>query len=401
MLKKYMLVCLSLCALVFGVNTALPQGYLEIESLKKQPFNDEKKWNFDQLVKAVEDDLQVHLLFAKPIKAGEENLQYYAPKWSPDGKKLAMIEHTPGKGGIIRIADFESLFPSLAEVAHEESSNDYMFTWEATGSDDGAFARRADTFAESYNICIYKNRQVTEITDQEGMSKNPDWNREKGVFVYQHGAQIYILTNPESTETPVKIEGTQPAISPKPDDVIIAYAKETGDGSQGIFLINPASPGNSVELFSDPGKYADRPVWSPDGKKVAFYVRDKEATRRNIACFQVDSLKNHRKLLPKDAKKGRNVAFNENYEDVTLAWAPDCTTLLFFKDRAGYRHLYWMNVDTGEEQKLDFDPYQAHTLGLDISVHPGTPEKKEGYEITFIASKNGMRGVYVMILNHF
>jgi Tol biopolymer transport system component len=393
--------------------TVPERGYVPIPTLAQKPFN-QGTWRFEELVSALERS-QPQVLFQKPIQEGKKGLEgekgvdHYAPKWSPDGKKLAFIAYYPGESRThIKIRDFATTSTGLwTEVKPERDSYDMMFAWAPEGSDAAVFSRRRYPAAKSYDIYTYDFKATdgapTKINqNREGMHKNPERHPKKDEFVYEHESQLYKYVSGRELRW---IPGTQPAISPSGDKV--AFVQQDG-GGQGIFLIdwNARDQNRKVTVFYQEKKSASRPVWSPDGTKLAFYVRDITGQTRDIYCYQVNSLgslgiENH-------PTAGKDVIFNKTFEGTTLAWGPDSQTLVFFKYSGAYQRLYLLDVtNPSAEKELDFDPTTTHTLGLDVSVHPAVSinpiyaDIKKSHEIAFIASKDGVRGVYVMMLDHF
>lgn len=109
---------------------------------------------------------------------------------------------------------------------------------------------------------------------------------------------------------------------------------------QGDIWVAPAGGGKAVPL-TDNVEMDDRPVWSPDGTKIAF-ASDRYG---NNDVFVVDA----------DGGRPKRVTYNSG-PDIPSSWTPDSKSVLVMRrlDDA-YRGIYSVNVETGALQEYFLD----------------------------------------------
>jgi PKD repeat protein len=222
----------------------------------------------------------------------------FGPRWSPDGSRVAFL------------ASSQILVVNLADGAVTNLTNHPAAYWAVAWSSDGAkiaFASTRDGLAELFVIHA-DGSNVVRLTDRIGFNGQPVWSpddlriafgcemefgnqdictikpdgsglirltadsaRDYGPAFSQAGDRIAFVTDRFGSETIAVlndggtvrgvIQGTSPAWSP--DDTRIAFTYG-GD----VFSVSAAG-GTAVNLTKDGlGYYA--PVWSPDGRNVAF-----------------------------------------------------------------------------------------------------------------------------------
>ena len=175
--------------------------------------------------------------------------------------------------------------------------------------------------------------------------------------VHREGAQIYLegicLTAPDGTgarrldEDPVPFDssvGGDSAPVWSPDGRRIAWIRTVGDAPHGkvreLFVIN--ADGSGRRQATTLGGFASTPAWSPDGRRIAFGA--------NNGIFVVDAAGGEPKLLVSSV--------------ADPAWSPDGSRIAFVANRDGRFHclpnndvcvpaneLYSMNAD-GTDQRL-------------------------------------------------
>jgi len=91
-------------------------------------------------------------------------------------------------------------------------------------------------------------------------------------------------------------------------------------------------------LFDD-----DWPVYSPDGKKIAFQT-DRDGSPQ---IYVMDA----------DGRKPQKLS-NNGFHEMHPAWSPDGKKIVFISDRDGNQEIYKMNPDGSEQARLTTSPYK-------------------------------------------
>ena len=117
---------------------------------------------------------------------------------------------------------------------------------------------------------------------------------------------------------------------------------------------------------------ASDPVWSPDGRKIAFVRLN---TRHGVYVINADGSA-VRNLTPKP----RGAAYS------APTWSPDGRKIAFSSERDGNSEIYLMNANGSGQRNLTLDP-----------AYDGDPGwSPDGRKITFVSNRDGRFEVYVM-----
>jgi len=128
--------------------------------------------------------------------------------------------------------------------------------------------------------------------------------------------------------------------------------------------------GNPVQLTVSPARDL-RPVWSPDGTRIAFY--SDRSDNRDIWVMNADG--SDQKQLTTDPA-----------DDARPAWSPDGKRLAFDSDRSGKHDIWVMNADGSDQRQLTTMPGE----NLFPSWSP------DGTQVAFFSYEGGVNDIWVV-----
>ena len=310
----------------------------------------------------------------------------WSVKLSPDGKKLAHVSDkklwiTPLTG---------NLGPNIPGTPVQLNTNGIEVEW--TGLDwsgDGKWIVFNDYPKHDENGEYIRNQSIFIVPSSGGTPKKVIENyRDVRVVNYRislsHDAKKLAFTSVEenkqhifSTSTGniipdqlVEMEAREPVFSP--DGKYIAFAKDKnkgiGEGDLGLWVVK--SEGGTPNKLADAGK-ASSPVWSSDGKMIA-YLDYSVGNQIKIVPFSITE-NNNNKIVSIEAPKGT--------EEVRLlaGWTPDnkIGALITSKQEFG---LYTLPAKGGQAAKILQDSYalQPRWSGNGEEIYyVATPEEGE------------------------
>ena len=264
-----------------------------------------------------------------------------APAWSPDCKKIAFVATVRDESAIYTVSADGSDLVRLTPEASDPSKEGWWNAWAPRWSPDG-----------------------TKIAFQ----------------ATPHGVwEIYVMNADGSNLTSIG-RGGYPSWSP--DGKRIVYVGDVGGLGLNAICAMDADGGNKTRLISTevPQHHYDTPVWSYDGKQIAFIAWEKG---------------NDRELYVMDAD-GSNVKTVASVQDGPFSpqWSPTGKKIAFIRSPWGTNNVCVMNADgtgriyipcSGNPQSMTWSPdgnrIALSNRGIEIANADGTGLTKI-YEIT-------------------
>ncbi len=197
----------------------------------------------------------------------------------------------------------------------------------------------------AYDVAGGAVRQVTHFNDADVKSLAAGAG---DLIIEQNGwLQLVDPANGTTRKIDITVRGDFPWAMPRWDDVSrsIAAASLSPTGKRALFQARgeiftvPVDKGDSRNLTRSSGADDRTPVWSPDGKQVAWFSDDGSGYRLMIG--DQDGLETPRALSIGDAKFA-----------YTSAWSPDGSRIAFVDDHARIRVI---EVATGRMTTADVD----------------------------------------------
>jgi len=228
-----------------------------------------------------------------------------------------------------------------------------------------------------YDPATRKHRQITKHDEYD--VKNP--SQGPGAIVYENGGYLYVLDlqteknrkvtvalRSDNVLTRAEVKSVSKRIgggSLAPD------AKRAAFGARGDIFTVPAEKGDVRNLTATPGVRERRPVWSPNGKYIAYFS---DRTGEYEIWLQTADGKEAATQLTKGSKTYK----------MNLEWSPDSKHLAL-NDAA--MNLWLVDAESGKLKRID------QSVGGEIDDWSWSPHS--GWIAYAKTEENGFRSIYL------
>ncbi len=231
-------------------------------------------------------------------------------------------------------------------------------------------------------------RRLTFCPEHCGNALSPTWSPDGSEIAFHadwfgdHRNDIYRI--PATGGTPFwvtrldwRFNNAFPSWSPDGEKIALASGPPQGEGRQELWVLNAVDGSQRTKLASHDGNIK-RPVWSPDGSEIAYYV----------LIRMYDPAIAHVYVVSSDG--GTPVSLTESQPSTSSgdpAWSPDGTQIAFDSDRSGNQEIWVMPAEGGEAIQL------THTEP-GYSMYPSWSPDAD--RIAFCSSRTGNTEIWVM-----
>jgi dipeptidyl aminopeptidase/acylaminoacyl peptidase len=290
-----------------------------------------------------------------------------APRWSPDGKRVAYLAEGEPKGPqlFVRWADLEG---PATEITHVTGAPRGA-RWSPDGKSIAFTMFEAET--ERWSISMPAEPKGAKWTPAPRVVSTLHYRQDRIGFLEDGFTHVYVV--PADSGTPKAITSGRwnvgagelrsgAAIDWTPDSRTIVFNGNRAADADTQYEISQllavdVATGQIRPLVTRPGSWS-RPAVSPDGKLVAFIGHD-ESKRSHV----VDDVF----LVGTDGSNMRKISGDYDREPLNIKWAPDGAGVYFDADDRGARNVQYAGVGGGGVQPVTTG---AHVLTFDSMASP-------------------------------
>jgi Tol biopolymer transport system component/DNA-binding winged helix-turn-helix (wHTH) protein len=262
-----------------------------------------------------------------------ENIHF--PSYSPDGSRMLFQIANDDNTGEVRVMDVET--KKISNVTHTHTTDGYP-----KFSPDGSSIVFQDRINGNSEICLIVadgSGGVQDLTSDPARDVKPAWSPDGSKIVFSSNRdgnyelfQLYIMNADGSNQHRIyssNAMSVDASWSPDGREIVFSNDKEgDGTGNFEVFAIEPETTTAERRLTYRRG-YDIYPVFSPDGKRVAFVSK----ADGNFEIYVMNSDGSRVIRLTREAS-----------DDTEPSWSPDGTKIVFSSAREGNSAIYELTV---------------------------------------------------------
>jgi len=273
-----------------------------------------------------------------------------SPLWSPDGKTLAFLSSRSGDSQVYLMA--------------MDGGEPHQFTHLSTGADIVKWSPDGKTIAFTSGVYADCKDDACNKERDEEKEKNKVKAHVANHLLYRHWnhwqddkrSHLFVvaadgngtprdLTPGANYDVPPDQRGGPEDINFSPDSKEICYTAVTDPmeavSTNGDLFVVPVEGGASKRITTQAG-FDGNPVYSPDGKYIAFHAQLTPVYEADLWCVM-------RYDRASEKIEELSVGFDRSAEN--LAWSPDSQTIYFTAENETLRPVYAMEAKPGATPK--------------------------------------------------
>jgi dipeptidyl aminopeptidase/acylaminoacyl peptidase len=268
------------------------------------------------------------------------------PRWSPDGRQIAFISNREG-GPQIWVLDI-----AAGGEARKVTSISTGVGGHAWSPDGLHFVFASDVYPEcADDDCNRKKAEAVEANKVKAKVATRllyrHWNFWKDgmrthVFVVPASGGVAKDHTPGDYDAPPFASGSQDGYAISPDGKELCYATNTdaveATSTNSDLMIVPVGGGTAKRITGDNKGWDGNPVYSPDGKSIAFRSQER-------AGFEADTFRI--KIYDRNSGAIRTLTATLDRSIDRFVWTPDGRSMVFTAGVESYEQVFSIDVASG------------------------------------------------------